>query len=300
MSYVTSTRYHKHNSIEWSFVGNDLSLWGVSGFEIDIKPPLTKENVIIDLLFSSRVLPEGVSLTSDIYFESERWKLVWPDKIGLTVLPKLRKAFQEYHSRTSEFETGWQKDNTKVFDRETLILREKWDTRKRQNLGGRSLDDIKTLGFGPHEIQSVGFVWYGPVSSKRTYEVQTYPYSDSENFNQAIRTFLQRGISLNEALSLNNEHMKNLNDQLLIASALILLGGGGAAGRGGKAPVSIFEQAVAVAVGITNHPKNPLTPNTESFFEALTKRFRDAPIEAKIQAISKIKPMEIPKLRALP
>lgn len=300
MSYVTSIRYHKHNSIEWSFVGNDLSLWGLNSFEIDIKPPLTKETVIIDLLFASGVLPEGASLTSDIYFESERWKLTWPDKIGLAVLPNLRKAFQEYHGRTSEFKTGWQNDNTKVFDRETLIRREKWDSRKRQNLGGRSLDDIKALGFGPHEIQFVGFVWYGPVSAKRTYEVQTYPYSDSENFNQAIRTFLQRGISLNEALSLNNKHMKNLNDQLLIGAGLILLGGAGGAARGGAAPVSIFEQGKEIALGITNHPKNPLTPNTQSFFEALTRRFREAPIEAKIQAISKIKPQEIPKLRILP
>ena len=98
MSHVTSIQYFKYNSIEWSFVGNNLNLWDSSGFEIDIKPLLTKEAVVIKLLFASGILPAGTSLTSVLHTGAERWKLVWPAKNGLAVLAKLRPTFQQYHN----------------------------------------------------------------------------------------------------------------------------------------------------------------------------------------------------------
>lgn len=299
MSYISSEQYFKYKSIEWSFFGNNLSLDGINSFEIDIKPSLTKESVIVELLFTSGILPTEASLTSDLYFGVERWQLSWTKKIHFSIYSNLRRTFQQYFDLGRSYEAGWQKKDIKVFSRQTIILRERWHNKKRSTLGGRNFDDIIKLGFGPHEVVDVGFVWYGPVRSKRTYEVQTYPYSDSKNFNQAIRYFLQRGFSLNEALNMNSKQMENLNNQAISALVLVMLAGSSGVARGGEAPVTISEQVMDISLSVINHPKNPHTPNTISLFEALTKQFRNASIEKQIQSISKIKQVDIPKLKPL-
>lgn len=278
----------------------------LAGFiEIDVKPQMLENSVVISALFGTGKLPGAVKISSDFAGEFERYHFDYRKSSELAMSAAIKPPFKQYlyniatRTGADDYRVGWRQRFAQRAreDARREVKHLKWRNSPHPFLGGRTPDQIVDRGFGPLEIPGVGFVWVGIDrlnGSRGTTSVQTYPYSGDDNFDNSLRWFMQRGTSLNQALRLNSQHMGELNQQALIGSIQILLGALNTM-PGRKIPISQFDRALKMADQTKNLGDSMLRIIDRSNVGA-TLTNSSLGIEQKVQLLSKVEPVAIPSL----
>lgn len=273
--------------------------------EIDVKPQMLENSVVISVLFRTGKLPASVKISSDFSGNFERYHFDYSKSSAPVMSSAMNQPFKSYFYNITvrmgvdDYRVGWRQRFAQMAreDAQRKANHLEWRNSPHPFLGGRTPDQIVDRGFGPLEIPNVGFVWVGIDrinGSRGTISVQTYPYSGDKNFDGSLRWFMQRGTSLNQALRLNSQHMGELNKQALIGSIQILLGALNTM-PGRKIPISQFDRALKMADQI-----NKLGGAIKKIIDrsdvgaALTTS--KLSIEHKVQMLNKVEPIAIPSL----
>ncbi|NNK63610.1 MAG: hypothetical protein HKO98_10450 [Gemmatimonadetes bacterium] len=273
--------------------------------EIDVRPAGVADATVIAALFPSGKLPPGVEIETDLRIGEDRFRFDFSKSKARVMWAAIRQPFKRYFYEVvwlhtvNRFKHGWR--HRLARERQVQVrrmeLERAWRGRPHPLLGGRSPDEILKRGTGPLEISKVGFVWVGvdPVTGPRTgLQIQTYPYSGDEDFDNSLRWFMQRGTSLNQALRLNSEHMGELNRQALVGSIEVLLGAlKTMPGKG--VPVTMLDKVLKTS-GQVDMTLSATAKAVKRSAAGAHVTGSTMGIEGKVQALGKMEPMAIPVL----
>lgn len=287
----TSRIWHRSNGTSWSFVGCEMF---ASGFQIDIKETRATEAEVLGVVFAGRGHPAGLDLSPTMRVDCVRWNVTWQNGATHAVIAAMRPVVAKYYN--AQYRSGWQNPSSSDGKR---FAERKWQNTKQLCLGNRTPGDIAELGSGPYEIRNIGFAWFGAVGGPKDLQLQTRPYSKSKDFNDAIRWFLERGLSLKQALGMNKMHMSKLNQEA-IAHAVAIFGEIASTNLyvGGAVPAAL-EMERKIFGSIRDNPINPLTPSAYGFGDAISSFLNLGGIEEKINQLGARQTVKVQMLSVL-
>ena len=267
----------------------EIDVEGVDAYKVP-------EEQIVRLMFTNGIRPDGVTLTPTLAIGYERWTVTWDQGKRAQLLAALNEVFQRFLLFSHQYGRDWQaraaKERMEEQAREVAI--NVWRATPQEEMGGRSMEDLAKLPAGAYEIIGKGFVWVG--TNREGLVVQFHPTFANEKVSKDVRWYLERGTSLAEAIDLFNRQTRLIN-ATVIAGFAVALADMGSKLDAGSVPAKAWSKIYKVMGFVTGHDLFP-APSHRHLFKAATEHFARAPVERRIQELSKKRPIPLRILSA--